>query len=96
MEAARAIEIFSSLVLKYNLRYAKYLGDGDTNSFTKVVQSKPYGDSLIPGKLECIGYYQKQLGNRCRQLRKELKSEILSDGEKICGKRRLIKPFKIM
>ena len=44
MEAAGAIEIFSSSVQKYKLRYAKYLGDGDTSSFTKVVESKPYGD----------------------------------------------------
>ena len=44
MESAGAIQIFSSSVAQYNLRYSKYLGDGDTESFRKVVDAKPYGD----------------------------------------------------
>ena len=44
MEAAGAIEIFGLSATKYNLRYSKYLGDAYTVSFTKVVESQPYGD----------------------------------------------------
>ena len=59
MEPASTIEIFSSSITKYNLRYSKYLGDGDTASFTKVVESQPYGDEPKPVKLECVGLDQK-------------------------------------
>ena len=41
-------------VQKYNLRYTKYLVDGDLSSFSKVVEIKPYGD-YVSEKLECIG-----------------------------------------
>ncbi|XP_065680580.1 uncharacterized protein LOC136094527 [Hydra vulgaris] len=89
MESAGAIEIFHSSVEKYGLRYAHYIGDGDTASFNDVVQSKPYGDELIPIKWECIGHIQKRLGARLRNKRKELKGKLLSDGKKINGRGRL-------
>ena len=82
-------EIFRSSVRKYNLRYSKYLGDGDTASFTKVVEPQPYVDELKPVKLECVGYYQKRTGNRLRQKRKDLKGVKLSDGKGISGRGRL-------
>ena len=44
------------------MRYSHYFGDGDTESFKKVVDSKPYGDDLKPIKLECVGQVQKRLG----------------------------------
>ena len=42
MESAGAVSIFSSSIEKYNMRYSHYIGDGDTESFKKVVDSKPY------------------------------------------------------
>ena len=83
MEATGTMEIFSSSSRKYNLRYSKYLGDGDTASFTKVVESQPYGDKLKPVKLECVGHYQERTGNCLRQKRKDLKGVKLSDGKGI-------------
>ena len=88
MEAAGAVKMFSQSLEKYNLRFGHYIGDGDTDSFTKVVASKPYGD-FIPKKLECVGHAQKRLGTRLRNLRKEKKNDKLSDGKKIGGKGRL-------
>ena len=44
------------------------MGDGDTESFKKVLESKPYGDSLIPCKLECFSHVQKRLRTRSRKL----------------------------
>nr|XP_047122595.1 uncharacterized protein LOC124806069 [Hydra vulgaris] len=89
MESAGATEIFCSSVNKYNIRYSKYLGDGDTTSFSTVIAQKPYGDDLVPIKLECIGHYQKRTGNRLRLKRKELRRVKLSDGKSISGKGRL-------
>ena len=89
MEAAGAITIFQSSIKKHKLRYSHYIGDGDTESFRKVADSKPYGDELDIEKLECIGHYQKRLGNRIRKKRLKLKGNILSDGKKIMGRGRL-------
>ena len=88
MESKGAINIFSKLIEKYNLRYVHYIGDGDTESYKKVVGAKLYGD-FTPQKLECVGHVQKRLGARLRKLRNEKKHEILSDRKKISGKGRL-------
>ena len=85
MESKGANNIFTNSLQKYNLRYADYIGDGDTESYKKVTDTKPYGD-FIPQKLECVGHVQKRLGTRLRKLRNEKKPEKLSDGKKISRK----------
>ncbi|GFT79952.1 uncharacterized protein TNCV_4598381 [Trichonephila clavipes] len=37
----------------YNVRYTKYLGDGDSKTFTSIVENKVYGDHCSVEKLEC-------------------------------------------
>ena len=88
MEAAGAVSIFKQSVDKYKLRYRTYIGDGDTDSFGKVVEAKPYGD-ILPVKLECVGHVQKRLGTRLRQLRKDCKGKKLGDGKGLTGRGRL-------
>ena len=75
MEAAGAIEIFCRSIEKNGLIYNKYLGDGDTSSFTEVVNSQPYANhgDIIPEKLECVGHVQKRLGTRLRNKIKSYK-----------------------
>ena len=81
MESAGAVEIFRSSVHKYSLRYAHYIGDGDTGSFHKVVEDKPYGEDFTPAKIECVGHVQKRLRTRLRKLRTTFKGKVLSDGK---------------
>jgi hypothetical protein len=69
MESAGAIAIFCSSLSKFNLRYSHYIGDGDTKAYSKVREARPYGETLIPEKLECLGHVQKRLGTRLRNLR---------------------------
>ena len=89
MEAVGAVNIFhQSVDDKYKLRYMKYVGDGDTESFGTVVKARPYGD-LLPAKLECVGHVQKRLGTRLRKLRQNYKGRKLEDGRGIMGKGRL-------
>ena len=88
MEAVGAVNIFCESIEKYKLRYLKYIGDGDTESFVKVVQTRPYGD-LLPIKLECVGHVQKRLGARLRKLRHTFKGKKLDDGKGLMGKGRL-------
>ena len=51
MESAGAIEIFQRSINNHKLRYNNYIGDGDSSSFNKVVQSKPYGETFVINKL---------------------------------------------
>ena len=46
MEVAGATTIFSQSFEKREVRYKEYLGDGDSKGFTRVVESKPYGDEF--------------------------------------------------
>ena len=55
-------------VLAYPICYTD-IGDGDSSSFNKVVQSKPYGETFMINKLECVGHIQKRLGYRLCTLR---------------------------
>ena len=70
METVGAITFFQRSIEKYNLRYLKFKGDGDTESFVKVVEAKPYGDMTIK-KLECVGHVQKRLWTRLRNTKKK-------------------------
>ena len=88
MKSAGAIAIFNRSLPQHNLRFTGYIGDGDSNSYPSVVATAPYGDIQIK-KFECIGHIQKRMGNRLRNFRKRLKSQLLSDGKKISGKGRL-------
>ena len=66
-----------------------YIGDGDSSSFSEVVNAKPYGDTVVIEKRECISHVQKRMGTLCRNLRQTLKSTVLSYGKKIAGRGRL-------
>ena len=81
MESAGAQSFFQLSVDKDNIRYAHYIEDGETESFKKVIESKLYGDDLIPCKLECVGHVQKRLGARLRKLQNDMKGEKFSDGK---------------
>ena len=64
-EGARAVEIFSCLLLLYNIVYKYYLRDGDSFSFKDAVASKPYQKfSYKPQKLWWVGHIQKRIKTR--------------------------------
>ena len=89
MESAGAVKLFKRSVERHQLRYTSYIGDGDSSSYSDVVNSHPYGEGVKIDKLECLGHLQKSMGSRCRSLRQSLKGNILSDGKKVSGKGRL-------
>ena len=89
MEADVAIEIFQRSIQKNNLRYTRFIGDGDTNSFPKVSEAQPYGDPSIPEKAECVEHVQKRMGTRLRKLKTQYGSRTLSDGKPMGGRGRL-------
>ncbi|KAF8768394.1 hypothetical protein HNY73_021218 [Argiope bruennichi] len=89
MESKGAMKIFQRSVSTRNVRYMKYLGDGDSKGYQKIRVSKVYGEEIMVEKLECIGHVQKRMGARLKTLKNKLKSTKLADGKKIAGRGRL-------
>ena len=71
------------------LKYKDMLGDGDSSTYTAVLEKKTYGEDCIPKKLECIGHVKKRVGSRLRKLNSSNKGRKLSDGKGLSGKGRL-------
>jgi hypothetical protein len=53
METAGAVVVFQRSEQELGVMYMKYLGDGDSKGFRRVVKSKAYGDTPIEN-LECL------------------------------------------
>ncbi|CAB3997757.1 Hypothetical predicted protein [Paramuricea clavata] len=81
METVGALRIFERSYISRGLQYKDMLGDGDSATYNKIVQRKPYGDECIPKKLECIGHVQKRVGSRLRKLKSANKGLKLADGK---------------
>ena len=62
METAAAVTIFSRSVEKYGLQYLNYYDD--SSAFTAVENIYP---NKKVKKYECLGHYQKKVGNRLRK-----------------------------
>ena len=72
MEADGVIECFLSSVIKRQLRYLTYIGDGDTKSYQNIVNANPYpGYEIV--KAECVGHIQKRVGTRLRKFKTDCK-----------------------
>ena len=72
MEADGVLECFLSSVIKRQLRYLTYIGDGDTKSYQNVVNANPYpGYEIV--KAECVGHVQKRVGTRLRKFKTDYK-----------------------
>lgn len=89
MEVSGVVDIFTRSEMLYNVRYIKYLGDGDTASFSTVSQLKPYGPECVIEKLECVGHVQKRMSTRLLKLKSKKGRQELSDGKTIGGRGRL-------
>ncbi|GFS00416.1 phenolphthiocerol synthesis polyketide synthase type I Pks15/1 [Elysia marginata] len=81
MESEGSVLIFGRSKARLRLRFIEYLGDGDSSSYKKVKESKPYGEDVEIMKLECVGHVQKRVGNRLRRMKNEKKGVKLSDGK---------------
>ena len=71
------------------LKYKDMLGDGDSSTYSAIVESKPYGEDCVPNKLECVGHVQKWVGSRLLKLKSSNKGINLSDGKGLSVKGRL-------
>jgi len=56
MEVSAIKEMFQRSEEKYGVKYKYYVGDGDSKTYTGVVQSQPYGEDFIIHKKECVTF----------------------------------------
>ncbi|XP_048512253.1 uncharacterized protein LOC125501155 [Athalia rosae] len=77
MEVDAIIEMFSRSVEKHQVKYVKYIGDGDTNNktFQGILDIDPYDGNPIDEKKECVGHIQKRMGARLRKAKNENKGK---------------------
>lgn len=82
MEVAGAVDIFRRSEKLHNVRYKKYLSDGDTSYFSTVAQLKPYGPDCVIDKLECVGHVQKRMSTRLIKIKTKKGRQELSNGNR--------------
>lgn len=88
MEVAGMTRIFLRSETDRKVRYVKYLGDGDTKTYSEICKAKPYSDITVE-KLECVGHVQKRMGTRLRKYKDKMKGVKLPDGKSLSGRGRL-------
>jgi hypothetical protein len=62
MEVAGVLNFFNSLHTQ-GICYTKYLGDGESKVYQRVLAEKPYGRKISVTKLEYLGHVQKKNGS---------------------------------
>ncbi|GBN38408.1 hypothetical protein AVEN_111984-1 [Araneus ventricosus] len=80
MESVGTFRIFERSVMKRELQYTEYYGDGDSKAFLKVKDI--YGEDTVT-KLECIGHVQKRVSSRLRKLKKNQRTRWKSNAGSI-------------
>ncbi|XP_011861628.1 PREDICTED: uncharacterized protein LOC105558524 [Vollenhovia emeryi] len=64
-------DLFSRSIEKHEVKYVNYIGDGDSKTYTGIINSKPYGDDCEITKKECVGHVQKRMETRLRECKEK-------------------------
>lgn len=71
MEVDGIVEIFQRSEELYGVKYANYIGDGDTKTYKSLLEIKPYGDDFTVQKKECVLHVKKRLYKRGLEAKKK-------------------------
>lgn len=83
MEVDAMVEMFRRSTELHNVKYANYIGDGDSKTYAAIRDNSPYEDLEVQKK-ECIGHVEKRMGTRLRNVKKNNKG--LGGQGKLTGK----------
>lgn len=72
MEVDGIVEIFQRSEELYGVKYANYIGDGDTKTYKSLLEIKPYGDDFTVQKKECVLHVKKRLYKRGLKAKKNM------------------------
>lgn len=73
MEVDAVKEMFVRSTEKFQVKYRRYVGDGDSKIHKALVDGIVYGKDFIVEKKECVGHVQKRMGTRLRNAKKKHK-----------------------
>lgn len=79
MEASMAVDGFNMSESMHGIRYLKFVGDGDSSVFTKILQNVSYGKEVK--KIECTNHALKNYGKRLRSIKAD--TQISLEGRKL-------------
>lgn len=94
MEVDGIIEMFQRSIKNHNIKYAYYIGDGDTKTFKNLLEAAPYGDDFVVKKKECVLHVKKRMYRRAKEAKKQLtqlkkaRKEVESQGKKVAPKKK--------
>lgn len=71
MEVQGVLEMFKRSITLHAAKYAYYIGDGDSKTFSNLVDSNPYTDFIVK-KLECVLHVGKRMFRRLKEAKKTL------------------------
>lgn len=71
MEVQGILAIFKNSINLHKAKYAHYIGDGDSKTFTNLFSAKPYGDFILK-KLECVLHVGKRMFRYLNEVKKSL------------------------
>ncbi|XP_039307368.1 uncharacterized protein LOC120358202 [Solenopsis invicta] len=68
MEVDAVVEMFQRSETLHGMKYANYVGDGDSKTFKGILEKHPYENFEVKKK-ECIDHVQKRMGTRLRNVK---------------------------
>ncbi|XP_072385923.1 uncharacterized protein CLS isoform X1 [Diabrotica undecimpunctata] len=69
MESAIVVEGFveEQSIQMHNLKYKYFIADGDSSTYKKICEAKPYGNNFFIEKIECKNHVLRNFVNRLRE-----------------------------
>lgn len=67
METDIIAEGFRNSINQYGLKYSKMVGDGDSSVSRKLLEIRPYGNSLVQ-KIECKNHLLRNFAKKIREI----------------------------
>ncbi|GBM20882.1 hypothetical protein AVEN_224125-1 [Araneus ventricosus] len=67
MEADIIVDGFTKSVEMHGVKYARFIGDGDSNVYKKILDSMPY-DNLTVEKIECKNHLLRNMCNKLKDI----------------------------
>lgn len=72
MEADIIVQGFTQSVPLYGVKYARMIGDGDSNVYKKILDARPY-DNISVEKIECVNHVLRNFCNKLKEIAKDSK-----------------------
>ncbi|CAF4459807.1 unnamed protein product [Didymodactylos carnosus] len=79
MKSAAIAKMFCRSEEKHQLRYLQYIADDDTKTDVPIVEVKPYGDSVVIDRKQCINHFSKRMRTLLSTIKRQYGKTRLSD-----------------